>query len=249
MEKNHINAFKARVESNSIIFYFNGNSKNGFKGYLDTSNNIQKERIIDNVPEFFDLEIMSLKNIFQSFKAMFLYVILLLSSIILSICTSNTFPTFIFLYFFAFVWVKCAWAIISYKNRRFGNKKEQLKARLHGAAHKTINAYNALNRVPTIEEIKKFSIFSQYCDSKRLLNYSIIFFVLIMIMPLEEFNIISQNISLLITLFFCAIILFKIDLFNFTQWLIVEEPTETELNVALRALECLEDYKVFHKEL
>ena len=51
-------------------------------------------------------------------------------------------------------------------------KKKGL-TRYHGAEHMSIAAYMDLNRVPTIQEVKKYSVFSEYCGSMHLINKAV----------------------------------------------------------------------------
>lgn len=48
-------------------------------------------------------------------------------------------------------------------------------ARFHSAEHMVSNAYTKVQRIPTIEEIKKSSRFDRYCSSRIYINKILIF--------------------------------------------------------------------------
>ena len=122
-------------------------------------------------------------------------------------------------------------------------KSKQL-ARFHAAEHMSLNAYRSLGRVPTLEEIKKYSRFSKYCGSRDMLESSCFNSLLILIFIIFE----SNNLIPLIILGVLMLILklthtpvFKV--LGFLQILVTNKPTDLELNVAIEGLKELEKFE------
>ena len=111
-------------------------------------------------------------------------------------------------------------------------------ARFHAAEHMAINAYNDLKRIPTLKEVRRYSRFSKLCGSLTSLNrlcLNISFAILIW----------AYNNSTAYIIFLCLVILFvvialKTKLFRFLQILYTSPPTDSELCLAIKALENFE---------
>lgn len=131
---------------------------------------------------------------------------------------------------------------------KFG--KERSTARYHAAEHMAINAYRMLQRVPTIEEVKKFSRFSATCGSRHVI-YKIVYYgalCLIMItfpfLPLHVYLIEATSIL------FIIIFANKRGWLKYLQVFITSKPTDAELEVAVEGLRKLEEFEEHYlKEL
>lgn len=115
------------------------------------------------------------------------------------------------------------------------------------ASHMATNAYNKLQRIPTLEEVKKYSRFSS--NSKICMPISRIFSQAMLILFLIFFG----NVSFGILLFFSIIIpvasffITSSGILNFLQVFVTSKPTDEELKVAITAVriyEKMEDAQV-----
>lgn len=119
--------------------------------------------------------------------------------------------------------------------------KERSTARYHSAEHMVLNAYRDLKRVPTLEEIKHYSRFSEYCGSRAII-YKLVSYgsacILISI---------SNLIPLFVYIYLCIIVAVFIAIANSKGWLkvfqvlITSKPTDSELEVAIEGLKALQE--------
>ena len=112
--------------------------------------------------------------------------------------------------------------------------------RFHAAEHMAVNAYNTLQRVPTMDELREFSRFSSSCGSKSMTKeilYSTINAILISTTGRISFwlYLVCVIIWLLIYFHLC-----KTSGYRFLQIFITNKPTDVELNVALQGLKELD---------
>lgn len=112
-------------------------------------------------------------------------------------------------------------------------KKAAAMFRFHGAEHMAINCYEDLGRIPTLEEIKRYSRFSDYCGSNL---FTVSFIYLLANFLCTFFNsILISGMSLLI--FVPLLDLFKISgILNYFQIFFTNKPTDKELKIAIQGL-------------
>ena len=118
-------------------------------------------------------------------------------------------------------------------------------AAFHSAEHMAINAYEKLQRVPTLEEIKNFSRFSRYCGSRFIFSRICSFLMLCF-----SIAFLSMKYNLLYLISIGIIIVFliastKYGLLNFLQIFVTNKPSDKELTVAIEGLkrfEIMEDF-------
>lgn len=116
--------------------------------------------------------------------------------------------------------------------------------RYHSAEHQVFNAYNALGRVPDINEIKMFSNFHRNCGTNsitRMIIISLFFELLICLVcldtPIEVLYIIV--IGFVLTFGY----LDKKGKLNFLQYFVTLPPTDKELNLAIKGLSKVIEYE------
>lgn len=113
--------------------------------------------------------------------------------------------------------------------------------RFHSAEHMVINAYNKLDRIPTWEELKKSSRFSNHCGSNKA---NCIIIILAFISFAGPFLINMGVIKYLIIMMLIPIIiavLSSVGAINILQVFVTNKPTDVELQVALEGLKRYED--------
>lgn len=108
--------------------------------------------------------------------------------------------------------------------------------RFHGAEHAVINAYYDLHRVPTIEEIKRYSNWSYHCGSLSSIESAMPFFIIgicrIITSTIYSFIFFSV-IGIIIGIF-----LIKNKKICFLEFLVTSNPTDEEYTVAIKGLQC-----------
>lgn len=115
------------------------------------------------------------------------------------------------------------------------NNNEQTWLRFHSAEHMSINAYQKLNRPPTIDEVKSFSRYSKDCGTNVVTYYLLLFIggFLCTFIPYTHWKLV---IVILIILSISIFVLIKLNLLNFMQAFTTALPTDTELEVAIAGL-------------
>ena len=112
-------------------------------------------------------------------------------------------------------------------------KKTKNAFKFHSAEHMVLNAYNKLQRVPTIDEIWQYSRFSNSCGT----NITTQLVVTFMLMFVATF--ISNPLYMMLGMLFADIIVLiflRCGLLNFMQILSTQKPTEQELLVAIEGM-------------
>ena len=119
------------------------------------------------------------------------------------------------------------------------NGQEKEEARYHSAEHMVLNAYRKLGKVPSLEEIKTFSRFSEYCGTRIIASRIIEFVPISLAIAFSD----KINIIVYVLIFIISWILgkemLKKDFIKVEQILFTEPPTDLELKVAIKGLETL----------
>lgn len=112
-----------------------------------------------------------------------------------------------------------------------GNKEILQLFRFHAAEHAAINAYYDLKRIPTMEEIKKYSIYSYRCGITRVAKYAWVpIGVGICRLVPGDWFFLTTGIFVLITMWAVK------KNFYFVEALYTAEPTEFEYDAAIKAM-------------
>lgn len=112
-------------------------------------------------------------------------------------------------------------------------KTDERLFRFHSAEHMVINAYEKLNRVPSLDEIHEYSRFNNGCGTN-----SITLFVLLFILGFAH-SFIPVSLSFVISYLassVIALILLQCGFLNFLQYFTTSTPTDTELLVAISGM-------------
>lgn len=208
------------------------------KTYRDEEGKIKSvvyPQVLDSVfnSEFFEISSKLKVNmyVFMAFNTLLLFI---------STLFNNTRFMFFMLYFCIFVSYKL---VICIKSSFYMNVFCSSIGKYHSAEHMVNNAYRALGRIPSMEEIKHFSRFSIYCSSMNNINYVVL--SLSASLLILFFNGLKLLIaSLLLVLF--SIIAVKFCLFRFLQIFYTVKPTDAELEVAI---ESLKNYEQMENEI
>lgn len=109
-------------------------------------------------------------------------------------------------------------------------KKSRRSYKFHSAEHMVSNAYNKLNRVPTIDEITKYSRFHNECGTNIL--------ILILFISIATFILYFDIIDfyLYAKIVFASLIAYLVGFFNLFQFFVTEIPTQSELLVAIAGM-------------
>lgn len=118
-------------------------------------------------------------------------------------------------------------------------------AKYVAASHMATNAYRDLQKVPTLEEVKKYSMYS--ADCRIIWTFISVFsktatcITILCLMTNVNIFTIFLAISISITLNILIVFLFTSGIMNFLQFFITSKPTDKELEVAIAGLEAYED--------
>ena len=236
-EKRYIN--EARSKKNGIVFYSNKFPLIGSKTFRDDSGKIQSIIIPTQLDGFIDyLGTLNGKGkVFNKWKVIIFDVILvsicLLFKKIWFVTAAVYFSIFASFDFFRL-------AKISYKMK---SKKgsERSTAKYHAAEHMAINAYEKLQRIPTLDEVKTFSRFSENCGSQKIFG-KIIYNTLI---SFALAFVASWNVCVYLVLVIAIAVLAEFvkhkGYLRFLQVLITNVPSDSELEVAIEGIKNFEE--------
>lgn len=130
---------------------------------------------------------------------------------------------------------------IKYKYKSLG--------RFHSAEHMVINAYNKLDRIPSLQELKKSSRFSNNCGSNKTNSIIIMFAFISFAGPfLIKMGVIKYLIIMMLIPIIIAV-LSSVGAINIFQVFVTNKPTDIELRVALEGLEKYEDLESQIKDI
>lgn len=130
---------------------------------------------------------------------------------------------------------------IKYKYKSLG--------RFHSAEHMVINAYNKLDRIPSLQELKKSSRFSNNCGSNKTNSIIIMFAFISFAGPfLIKMGVIKYLIIMMLIPIIIAV-LSSAGAINILQVFVTNKPTDIELRVALEGLEKYEDLESQIKDI
>ena len=116
--------------------------------------------------------------------------------------------------------------------RLIGDTRTLMFCRFHAAEHAVINAYHDLGRVPTVSEIKEYSIFAYNCGAAEQAKKGWLWF------GLSILAILPGIWSLIYGIIFLAITIWaKYEKYFFLQAVTIKKPTDREYQTAIAALE------------
>ena len=112
-----------------------------------------------------------------------------------------------------------------------------------------INAYNKLDRIPSLQELKKSSRFSNNCGSNKTNSIIIMFAFISFAGPfLIKMGVIKYLIIMMLIPIIIAV-LSSVGAINILQVFVTNKPTDIELRVALEGLEKYEDLESQIKDI
>ena len=124
-------------------------------------------------------------------------------------------------------------------------KKEKNAYKFHSAEHMVLNAYEKLKRVPSLEEIREYSRFSNYCGTnvttQLVMNFTLMFLCTFIS------NLLYSNIGML-SANIIVIILLQCGFLNFLQKYTTIIPTDKELLVAIEGMNVWFENEKMEKE-
>lgn len=115
-------------------------------------------------------------------------------------------------------------------------KEEERSYKFHSAEHMVLNAYRELKRVPSLDEIRQFSRFSNSCGTNSITLIVLDFLLMFICTFISNasfmlFGIVFVNILLIVML--------KNGFLNFLQIFTTIPPTDVELIVAIKGMSVL----------
>lgn len=232
---------RARSKGNGIVFYSNSCPNLGVEAFLE--NGESYTRIVpaeltcqrDYAGMLFELSQMHIKR-----NTMLLMGL----SFMMALIALNVFNNIYVFWALSWFGLTVAGKLVSFLTfvyqLKMGNQKQT--ARFHGAEHKVINAYEKLQRIPTLEEARNASCFSKNCGSRydvgKFLLFMAMFFYMIFVAP--KVSGIKYIIGMIL-MCLVIIILTEMGTFKFFQILFTYEPTDKELETAIKGLEVIDE--------
>lgn len=120
-----------------------------------------------------------------------------------------------------------------FKTRVICRKKRKDISRFHSAEHMVVNAYEKLNRVPTLKEIRNYSKFHNHCGTNETTEQVL---KCILIVLCSFFSDSLDMLGGICAVNFIVPILLECGFLNFLQRYTTMEPTDKELLVAIAGM-------------
>ena len=240
----------ARSKQNGIIFYSNIFPHIGLETTIDESGNLQKTLTCKNFERYYDsFGTLHEENYkVKIWKVLLFDIILIILSIAISFFSGNPGFAIAALYFSSFVSFQLFDLIKFCYDHKSKRGTRHSTAAFHAAEHMAINAYEKLQRIPTLEEIKNFSRFHRYCGSRFIFSRICSFLMLCLSMAFF-----SMNYEFLYLISIGIIIVFiivsgKYGLLNFLQIFVTNKPSDKELLLAIEGLKQFEIIENFFQD-
>lgn len=238
--RNNLSIGQCSTFKNYIIFKLLEDKSIGVKAILNKDGTIQVERISTTVEscniesECFELN-KNLSKYYKIFRMLFYISNLLIGFLLTHFWNLKMFSSAIILIIFDIVF-DGNFTYYMFKVLVSCYVKEDYKVTkgLHSAEHMVSKAYNDLQRVPTLEEIRRYSKFLPTCSSVAEFKACFQFPVYLFLIGLQtlETPAILMLISFLISLLTCIP-----EVYQFFGWYRLRKPTDKELEVAIRGIE------------
>lgn len=238
----------AHAISNGIIFCSNKYPDISTLAYFDDTDEIKTRQVFTDVCEFEDfmrdppkfVELCQKKNI------ILIDLLLIFLSTIITILTVN--PSFLFsaIYFSIMISSDFLFMLRNILTIKSTNQRNLSKARFHSAEHMILNAYTKLQKIPTLDEVKKFSRFSANCGSRFMLSKIALYTIVSILMAIVHYIGIIPYLVLIGIIIIIFIIDSKTGFLRFLQVLVTSKPTDKEL---LLAIEGIKQFEITEKEL
>ena len=135
--------------------------------------------------------------------------------------------------------------LLSAIEMRKKNDKNYCVAEFHSAEHMAVNAYEKLQRIPSLAEVKKFSRFSDDCGSRKVFNVIVYPFTVCVIWIIIPYVTSHWLLFAIWASYFLLLFLnIKFHILKFLQVIFTKPPSDEQLMLAiegLRQFEILEE--------
>lgn len=247
----HKEIFKARSTKNGIIFYSNLIPFCGTETFIDENGSICSQPISNPPGKKPDYQIPLDDKLYalRKKREIFLdFIILFFSFFLASTFGITGLPGAVI--FFCLTTSSLFYTFVEYCHEgRIPDKNGYSLNRFHGAEHMAINAYNKLQRIPTLEEIRGFSRFLKNCGSRHLFKKlvpNLVLCILIAVFTFSSPTFWALFIGLVIPINIVIRLCIDEGWFRFLQVFITEKPSDNEL---LLAIEALKNFESMEEEL
>lgn len=130
-------------------------------------------------------------------------------------------------------------------NTYIERKIEKNAYKFHSAEHMVLNAYRKLKRVPSLDEIRKYSRFSNYCGTNEttqmVMNFTLMFLCTFISNPMFK-------VTGMLSVYSIVLILLRCGFLNFLQNFTTVVPTDKELLVAISGMNVWLENEKMEKE-
>lgn len=231
---------RARSCLNGIVFYSNSFPLICSKTFRDSSGQIYSiviseesisrlETLNGEKPRLKKWHVFAAISVFDIFLISFCFFI------------KNVFLVALSIYFSLFVSFDLLGLILSSYLMKSKNGSLVSLAKFHAAEHMAINAYEQLQRIPALDEIKSFSLFSKDCGFMLIMHRIVTHLsVIILLLFAIGGNMSAYYFALAIIPAFMIIAWHK-GFFKFLQVFVTTPPTDNELEVAIEGLKKFEE--------
>ena len=133
--------------------------------------------------------------------------------------------------------IKCSGHIVEKIMAQFGDRTIIKKLRYHAAEHMAVNAFYDLKRVPTLRELKNYSMFAYNCSVRYDINCGITFLVLgiCRLIPDSMYFFFAYLITMGVYVILSKV--YNLDIF--LEIISLKKPTNRDCRLALACLDCV----------
>lgn len=234
--KKHID--KARSKFNGVVYSVNSHPEVGIEAGRDEEGNIYTMLVPAELTErrdYCDIVLEQKNTLHVDRMISLLRIIVIAIGMLALVYFDNTNVLVAMIWFSIFVardFVKLL--TLSYQ-LKFGTQKSV--SRYHAAEHMTISAYEKLQRIPTVGEVKKESRICKDCGSRFVINKIVIdlmvtiyMMIFVSIMPFWMYVLVGIG-MIGVMEFIC-----KKGFLSFLQIMLTSKPTDEEIEVAIEGI-------------
>lgn len=233
MEKKQV--FKARSKEDGIVFRSNKIPALSYEVSINPKGKIETQMLPTAVSHIKEMEVLTNEELNKKRKVELGCKIAIWILAILSIYISKQVSIAFALIYFSITALR---DLLEFCQLSFNLKlgKNKSTARFHAAEHKAVNAYKKKQGIPSMEEVKKASRFDKICGSRKYIDKILFFLLVSIVIALSAFVKIYVHTILVIFVLLTFLLEKKYGMFRFLQILVMNKPTDKELEVALAGI-------------
>lgn len=231
---------EARSKKDGIVFYSKKCPMLGLEAFYDENEKIQTQIILTELDDFntgFATLYSDNSKKITNTHLLIINAFVIILSFILGILFKN-----LGFFFSGFIFLIVSDRLLNFINTCYSvkskNSSDYAIGKFHSAEHMVCNAYEKLRKIPTLDEIQKFSRFHKRCGSNDSISNFFFYIASIISYPFAFLEL--KYLLILFTIILIHVLNKKFNWLCFLQIMITNKATKKELLLAIKGLEGFE---------